>query len=173
MSTRSTHYASPTSGEAYRDRRLTTNFEFWVEIFCVPTCFHVRIPKPCLSVRPSVRTPRKDIIIASSISVLHWWLMHQWKGLHEYYTMETRKFEFFSKKFEIRILTFDEELKSPYLRQYQSYISNWYINGKVFTSTTQWKPRNLIFSFKKVWNSNFDFWRRAEITLASSISVLH
>ena len=49
------YYASPTSGEAYRDRRLTTNFEFWVEIFCVPTCFHVRIPKPCLSVRPSVR----------------------------------------------------------------------------------------------------------------------
>ena len=80
---------------------------------------------------------------------------------------------FFSKKFEIRILTFDEELKSPYLRQYQSYISNWYINGKVFTSTTPWKPRNLIFFFKKVWNSNFDFWRRAEITLASSLSVLH
>ena len=61
------HYASPSSGEAYRDRRLTTNFELWVEIFCVPTCFHMRIPKLCLS----VRTPRKDIIIASSISVLH------------------------------------------------------------------------------------------------------
>ena len=29
------------------------------------------------------------------------------------------------------------------------------------------------FFFKKVWNSNFDFWQRAEITLASSISVLH
>ena len=38
--------------------------------------------------------------------------------------METQKFDFFSKKFEIRILTFDKELKSPYLRQYQSYISN-------------------------------------------------
>ena len=69
----SSYYASPTSREAYRDRRLTTNFELWVEIFCVPTCFHVRIPKPCLclSVRLSVRTPRKEIIIASSISVLH------------------------------------------------------------------------------------------------------
>ena len=44
------HYASPTSWEAYRDRRLTTNFELWVEIFYVPTCFHVRIPKPCLSI---------------------------------------------------------------------------------------------------------------------------
>ena len=49
------YYASPTSGEAYKDRQLTTNFELWVEIFCVPTCFHVRIPKPCLSVCPSVR----------------------------------------------------------------------------------------------------------------------
>ena len=29
------------------------------------------------------------------------------------------------------------------------------------------------FFFTKIWNSNFDFWRRAEITLASSISVLH
>ena len=59
----SNHYASPTSGEAYRNRRLTTNFELWVEIFCVPTCFHVRIPKPCLSVRPSVclSAPREKI----------------------------------------------------------------------------------------------------------------
>ena len=46
------NYASPSSGEAYRDRRLTTNFELRVEIFCVPTCFHMRIPKPCLSVCP-------------------------------------------------------------------------------------------------------------------------
>ena len=34
------------------------------------------------------------------------------------------------------------------------------------------KPK-IWFFFKKVRNSNFDFWRRAEITLASSISVLH
>ena len=53
------YYASPTSGEAYTDRRLTINFELWVEIFCVPTCFHVRIPKPCLSVRLSA--PREKI----------------------------------------------------------------------------------------------------------------
>ena len=35
------YYASPTSGEAYRNRRLTTNFELWVEIFFV--CRHVSI----------------------------------------------------------------------------------------------------------------------------------
>ena len=60
-------HASPSSGEAFKDRRLTTNFELWVDFFCVQTCFHMRIPKPCLS----VRTPRKEIILASSISVLH------------------------------------------------------------------------------------------------------
>ena len=27
------------------DRQLTPNFELCVEIFCVPTCFHMRIPK--------------------------------------------------------------------------------------------------------------------------------
>ena len=92
------NYASASSGEAFRDRQLTPNFELWVEIFCVPTCFHMRILKPCLSVCLSV--PR--------------------------------------------------EKKSPSkLRQYQSYISNWYINGKVFTSTTPWKPKNLNF-FRKI-----------------------
>ena len=34
-------------------------------------------------------------------------------------------------------------------------------------------PKIWFFFFKKVRNSNFDFWRRAEITLASSISVRH
>ena len=42
------------------------------------------------------------------------------------------------------------EKKSPNLRQYQSYISNWYINRKVFTSTTAWKPQNFNFFSKKV-----------------------
>ena len=46
------NYASPSSRETYNDRQLTTNFELWVEIFCVLTCFHMRIPKPCLSVCP-------------------------------------------------------------------------------------------------------------------------
>ena len=64
--------------------------------------------------------------------------------------METRKFEEKKiKKVEIRNLTFDKELKSLLLRRYQSYISNLYINGKVFTSTTSWKSKNLIFFFLK------------------------
>ena len=39
-------------GRHINDWQLTANFELWVEIFCEPTYFHVRIPKPCLSVCP-------------------------------------------------------------------------------------------------------------------------
>ena len=46
----SANFASPSSVDAYSDRRPTPNFELWVEIFCVLTCFHVRILKLCLSV---------------------------------------------------------------------------------------------------------------------------
>ena len=59
------------------------------------------------------------------------------------------KIDFFFKK--VRNSNFDKKLKSPLIRQYQSYISNWYINGKVFTSTTAWKPRN-VKNFQKVQN---------------------
>ena len=90
------YYAFPSSGEAYRDRQLTTNFELWVEIFCVPTYFHVRIPKPCLS----VRTPRKEITLASSISVLHWLVIDtSTERFSRVHNMGTKFF--FSKKFEI------------------------------------------------------------------------
>ena len=61
------NYASPTSGEAYRDRQLTTIFEFWVEIFLCADMFPDEDSKTvsvrlsvCLSVCPSVCTPRKE-----------------------------------------------------------------------------------------------------------------
>ena len=121
-------YASPTSGEAYRDRRLTTNFEFWVEIFCVPTCFHMTIPKPCLSVCLSVR-----------LSVCPY--------------PEKRNHHSFVNISPTLVIDTSMERSSRVLQ-----------HGN---------PKIWFFFFKKVWNSNFDFWRRAEITIASSISVLH
>ena len=42
------------------------------------------------------------------------------------------------------------EKKSPWLCWYQSYISNWYINGKIFTSTTTWEPKICIFFQKSL-----------------------
>ena len=50
-------------------------------------------------------------------------------------------------------LSAPREKKPSWLRQYQSYISNWYINGKVFTSTTTWKPKNFNFFSRK-----FEIW---------------
>ena len=112
-------YASPTSGEAYRDRRLTTNFELWVEIFCVPTCFHKRIPKPCLSVCLSVclsicpypeKRNHHSFVNISPTLVIDTSMERSSRVLRH----GNPKIGFFSsKKFEIRILTFDEKLKSP------------------------------------------------------------
>ena len=51
-------------------------------------------------------------------------------------------------------LSVPREKKSPWLRQYQSYISDWYINGKVFTSTKTWKLKKFILFFK---SSKFKF----------------
>ena len=119
-----THYASPSSGEAYRDRRLTTNFELWVEIFCVPTCFHVRIPNPCLSVCPSV-CPHPE-------KINH----HSFVNISPTLVIDT------SMERASRVLQ----------------------HGNLLI----WKKK-----IKKVKNLNFDLWRRSEITLVSSISVLH
>ena len=52
-------------------------------------------------------------------------------------------FFFFFKKvwnwiLSVPRLSVRQEKKSPRLCWYQSYISNWYVNGKVFTSTTTW-----------------------------------
>ena len=58
------------------------------------------------------------------------------------------------------------EKKSPWLRQYQSYVSNWYVNGKGFPSTTTWESKNLIFfskKFKIEFDLYFDLCWRAEI----------
>ena len=94
-------YAFPTSGEAYRDRRLTTNFELWVEIFCVPTCFHVRIPKPCLSVcpHPEKRYHHSFVNISPTL-VIDASMERSSRVLHH----GNPKF-FFSKKFEFWLLT--------------------------------------------------------------------
>ena len=156
------NYASPSSGEAYRDRRLTTNFELWVEIFCVPTSFHMRIPNPCLSVCPypekrnhhSFVNMSPTLVIDTSMErssrVLHhgnpkiwfffqkslkfefWLLTKSWNHLRFVNISNTLVIDtsmerfslvlhhgnpkiwfFFSKKFEIWILIFDKELKSP------------------------------------------------------------
>ena len=117
------YYASPSSGEAYRDRRLTTNFEFLSWNFLCADMF------PCedsetVSVRPSVCPyPEKRY-------------HHSFVNISPSLVIDT------SMERSSRVLQ----------------------HGN---------PKIWFFFFKKVRNSNFDLCWRAEITLASSISVLH
>ena len=77
---------------------------------------------------------------------------------------------FFSKKFEIRILT-----KSWNHLSFVNISPTFVIDTSMESSSrvVQHGNSKIWFFKKKVQNSNFDFWRSAEITLASSISVLH
>ena len=180
------NYASPSSGEAYRDRRLTTNFELWVEIFCVSTCFHMRIPKPCLSVCPSVRPsvrlsvrpsvcphPEKRIPLSfvniSPTLVIDASMERFSRVLHN---GNPKIWIFFQKssKFEIWLL-----VKSWNHLSFVDISPTLVIDTSMERSSRvlhHGNPKIRIF-FKKVWNLKFYFRRRAEITLASSISVLH
>ena len=97
------HYASPTSGEAYSDRRLTTNFEPWVEIFCVPTCFHMRIPKPCLSVCPHPEKRNNHSLVNISPTLVIDASMGRSSRVLQH--GNPKIWFFLSKKFEIWILT--------------------------------------------------------------------
>ena len=168
------HYASPTSGEAYRNRRLTTNFELWVEIFCVPTCFHVTIPKPCLSVCLSVCPhPEKryhhSFVNISPTLVIDTSMERSSRVLHH---GKPKIWFFFQKrsKFEFWLLT-----KSWNHLSFVNISPTLVIDTSMERSSRvlqHGNPKIWIF-LKMVWNSNFDFLRRAEITLALSISVLH
>ena len=78
--------------------------------------------------------------------------------------METQKCENFSKSSKltklnsVRTPSFrtPRKKKRPGFVNISPYISNWYINGKVFTSTTAWEPKNLFFSFFKKFEIEFD-----------------
>ena len=146
------NYASPTSGEADRDRRLTTNFELWVEIFCVPTCFHVRIPKPCLSVCPSVCPhPEKrnhhsfvnispTLVIDASMERSSRVLQHG----------NPKIWFFFQKrlKFEIWLLTKSWNHLSL-VDISPTLVIDTSMERYSRSSTTPWKPKNLIFFLLK------------------------
>ena len=65
-----------------------------------------------VSVCSSVRTPRKEITLASSIPVLLV-IDASMERFSQVLRHGNPKFDFFFFKFEIRILTCDEEPKSP------------------------------------------------------------
>ena len=72
--------------------------------------------------------------------------------------METQNFEIFLKKFEIEFYPYPE-CPYPEKRNQPSFVKisptlviDSYINGKVFMSTTAWKPKNFNFFSKKFEN---------------------
>ena len=79
------------SGDAYKNRQLTPNFELWVEFF---VCRHVSLwgfrirvcPYPEKRNHPSFISIIPTLVIDTSL-----------ESLHEYYSMETQKFDFFLK----------------------------------------------------------------------------
>ena len=115
----------------------------------------MRIPKPCLSVHPSVPREKKLPWLRQYQSNISNWYINR-KVFTCTTTWKPKNLEKTIKKVRNSNFVLWRRAESPYLRQYQSYISNWYINGKVFTSTTPWKPKNLIFFSSKI--SKFEFW---------------
>ena len=99
----------------------------------------------------------------------------KWKGLHEYYNMETQKVDFFSKKLKIEFCPYPEKRNRPGFVGISPTLIIDYINGKVFTCTTALKPKKFNFFQKssKLTKLNFVRTLRKEIALALSISVLH
>ena len=163
----------------FRDRQLTTNFELWVEIFCVPMFLFMWEFKNsvCLPIAsPSVRTPRKKTFVNISPTLANNWYIKRMISMST--TAWKPKNLIFFQNFEIDEIEFCPFPASPYpkKRNHLGFIDisppiiYWYINGKVFTSTTTYKPNHLIF-FKKVQKLNFDLWWRAEINIQVGLNM--
>ena len=141
---------------------------------CLSVCLSVRL-SVCLSVRlsvcPSVRTTRNEnppvFVNISPTLVIDTSMERSSRVLQQ-----TQKFDFFlkSSKFEFWLV-----MKSWNHLSFVN-ISPTLVNDTSIERSSRvlhhGNLKNWIFS-KKVRNSNFDLWRRAEITLASSISVPH
>ena len=143
----------------------------------------MRIPKPCLSVCPSVclsvclsicTYPEKrnhhSFVNISPTLVIDTSMERSSRVLHH----GNQKIWFFfqkSSKFEFWLV-----LKSLNNLSFVNISPTMVIDTSMERSSRvlhDANPKKLNFFFKKVRNSNFDFWQRAEITLASSISALH
>ena len=122
----------------------------------------MRIPIPCLSVcpHPEKRYHHSFVNISPTL-VIDTSMERSSRVLHH----GNPKMWFFFQKvrnwrnwiLSVHRVSVCREKKSPWLHQYQSYISNWYVNGKVFTSTTTWEPKNLIF-FSEKFEIEFDLY---------------
>ena len=123
----------------------------------------MRIPKPCLSVvrlsicpYPEKRNHHNFVNISPTL-VIDASMGRSSRVLR--HGNPKILFFFFQKssKFEICLLTNSWNHLS-FVNISPTLVANWYINGKVFTSTTPWKHKNLNFFSKK-----FEFWLAVKI----------
>ena len=129
---------------AYSDPQLTPNFVFWLwaEIFCVSTCFYIRIPKFSLS----VRTKKKITISYFNISptlVNDRYCRRQNKCIKWYHLFCCWLFIWTEMSSWVPKPLFLETLNNSFYLKKSKFnfdlcICNWYVNEKFFTSTAVW-----------------------------------
>ena len=152
------------------DRQLTPNFELWVESFCVPTCFHyqygdsVIIVSVCPSVCPYPKKRNHPRYVNISPTLVIDTSMERSSRVH--ITAWKPNFWFFLKGQNWIWCVFQLLLKS------WNHIS--FVNiSRILEIDTSMETQRFEFLFKKSSKLYFDLCWRAEITLVSSISVIH
>ena len=134
-SSRVLQYGNPKTGFFFQK---SSKFEFWL----LTKSWN---PLSFVNISPTIVI---DTSMERSSRVLHHGNPEMWK---------------FFKKFEIEFCPYPEfpyaEKKNrPGFVNFQSYITNWYVNGKVFTSTTTWEPKKKRIFFKKMFEIEFDLY---------------
>ena len=128
-------------------------------------CRHVSIwgLQNCVCLYPEWKSHR------SFINISNWYINE--KVFTSKTAWKFKNLKILLKKFEARILTRAEELKSP---NFVNISLTLVIDTSMERSSREMQhgnPKIWRKKSKKVRNSNFDLWRRAEITLVSSIAI--
>ena len=155
---------------------------FELKFFFVPTCFHVRIPKPCLSVCLSVRLSVRLSVCPHPEKRYHHSFVNISPTLIIDTSMERSSRVLHHGNPKISIFFFQKSSKFEFWLLTKSWNHLSFVNISptlVIDTSMERSSRVLHHGNPKIWfkkkkkSSKFEIWRRAEITLASSISVLH
>ena len=130
------YYASPSSEDSYRDRQLTTNFEFWIEIFLCADVFSYEDSKTV-----SVRTPRNKS---------PWLVCMVSRICKDIVTQKMGNFNDDSR--EIRLF-FGHVVKTTYL-----YQQNWLQEDSMCHYCIRLNTNVSIAKSSLMWNSFFELW---------------
>ena len=135
------------------------------------------LPSVCLSVCLSVPREKKSPWLRQYQSYISKWYING-KVFKSTTTREPKNLNFFEKVrnwiLSVPRVSVRREKKSHWLRQHKFYVSNWYVNGKFFTSTSTWEPKIWFFFSKKFeieFDLYFDLCWRAEINIQVGLNM--